>query len=112
MRKLLVLFITLSTCLPSCSLFDQMSVDRRVRKVEIGMTEKEVIRIMGRSYEIVGASGNMRIINYPAPPDYEYRFRFVGGRLESFAKERTSTHPQNNRPQHPDNRRNDNGPRR
>lgn len=76
--------------LASCnSTFQSMQADTNAKNVHIGMTEKEVVQIMGKHYEIVGAAANTRVIKYnTADVDYEYRFLFVNNRLESFSKER------------------------
>ncbi len=92
--------LVLSSC---ASLVDAMQVDDRVKKVEVGMTEREVIGIMGRSYELVGADGDMRVIAYGADwvdgeTTSEYRFHFRNGRLRSFNKE----HLDHGRPHRPD----------
>ena len=56
MKKLIILSFIL--CLfASCSSYNSMSkAKNNVKKVELGMTKKEVISTMGKVYEIVGAS--------------------------------------------------------
>ncbi len=56
MKKLIV--ISLIACLfAACSSYNSMSKAKsNVRKVELGMTKKEVISVMGKVYEVAGAS--------------------------------------------------------
>jgi len=56
MKKLIIL--SLIACLfAACSSYSNMTkAKNNVKKVELGMTKKEVISTMGKVYEVVGAS--------------------------------------------------------
>jgi hypothetical protein len=78
--------VALSSC---AGLF--YTTSERVKSVQIGMSEQEVIEIMGRHHDVVGATATTRTLGWGVYNDgervAEYRFVFVDGRLESFNKE-------------------------
>lgn len=61
----IILAITLTAC---GYVKDVWNMDSNVRKIELGMSKKQVISIMGKYYEIVGARkteyGNVETIRY------------------------------------------------
>lgn len=85
MRKILLLLIMTATLSACVSIF--LTTTDKVKNVQTGMTEKQVIGIMGGDYTLEGAHGNTRIISYPVHnTDWLYRFYFVDNRLESFER--------------------------
>ena len=106
MKKIFLLCFAAAVLSSCAALVDAMQADDRVKRVEVGMTEREVIGIMGGSYQVVGADGDMRVIAYGTDlaeggsATAEYRFYFRGGRLQSFEKERINQH-QPHRPDQP-----------
>ncbi len=95
--------MSLSSC---TAYFEGIQVSDNVKKVEVGMTEREVVGIMGRDYEVVEVHGGTRVIAYwqtasDGTPVTEYRFHFRDGRLQSFSKEDGRRHHPTHRPGQP-----------
>lgn len=92
--KKLVLFIFLSIFIFSCSSYkDAMSANSNIKKIELGMSQNEVIHIMGKSYHRMGAvkdpnGVNVEILGYPTV-EAIYMLRFENGVLVEFHKDLT-----------------------
>ncbi|MCD8193688.1 MAG: DUF3192 domain-containing protein [Tannerellaceae bacterium] len=59
MRTLLFFWMTILLSFTSCVTTRDMDIwnaDRNMRKLELGMMKQQVIDLMGKSYQIVGAS--------------------------------------------------------
>lgn len=84
MKRLLLLFFA-ALALSGCYAFHTAA--DKVKEVEIGMTEKQVIGIMGKDYAVDSAWDNTRVISYAVfNTDWIYKFYFVNNRLESFER--------------------------
>ncbi len=63
----------------------------RIKNVVIGMSEQEVIGIMGKYYDVVGANADTKTLAWGMLSDgkrvSEYRLLFVDGKLHSYHKE-------------------------
>ena len=93
MKKILtglLLFLLFSACGTLNNTSD------RAKKLELGMTKKEVINIMGKGYRIVSASqtpeGALETLRYESSVDYDYMINLLNGKLVEWYEERP--HPQ------------------
>lgn len=90
--KKAILICLAALAIASCATPASTTASYNARKVEIGMTEREVIRIMGRDYDVVAARANTRTLVWGYNNDRntrssEYRMVFVDGKLHSFRNE-------------------------
>jgi hypothetical protein len=88
MKKIIVLCFA-AVALASCaSVGKYLSIEKNIRKVEIGMTEREVVAIVGNHYEVGGMARNMKTLMYDYQMDdgsrKQYLFTFVDGKLQSY----------------------------
>lgn len=69
MKKWMCMLIVIFLMTGCRSIFDSYNMDGRMKKIELGMTKKEVISILGKSYETAGArmsaDGPVESISYP-----------------------------------------------
>lgn len=85
MNKKLFLMLLLSAMLSSCvSLF--YTTDKNIRKLELGMTEEEVIQVMGKSYEIIARTEDSFTLGYKSASDEYYRLKFAYDQLVEWDK--------------------------
>jgi len=61
--------------------------DANMRKVAIGMTEKEVISVMGNKYELISGNKQETVWAYQTVNEARYMLYFVNGRLAEWEKE-------------------------
>lgn len=94
MKKILILLFTaLSLSLVSCSVMDPpYSVDKNIRKVTLGMTKEQVVKIMHNLHESVGLSneeeGQLEVISYQGQNhEFVYVLYFLDGKLDRMQKE-------------------------
>jgi hypothetical protein len=89
MKKTIFILLA-AVALSSCAELFYITSER-IKNVQIGMSEDEVVRIMGRNYDVVGATATTRTLGYGVYDDgdrvAEYRLVFVNGVLDSFNKE-------------------------
>lgn len=64
-----------------------MNTDENMKKVELGMTQEQVISAMGKRYEIIGARENMVILGYKSYDNGIYKLFFVDEKLIEWNKE-------------------------
>ncbi len=88
MRKRIVLLWLLIVLLTSCvSQFNALSVDANMRQVELGMSQSEVISIMGKSYQVIVQDQENCIWGYSNyGEDAIYKLRFEDGILKGWEK--------------------------
>lgn len=93
MKRILLILLAVIT-LSSCSgTYKLTRTDENVKKVKIGMTEQQVVRIMGKKYILVTAVASHKVIQYPSSQDsYGYKFHFEDKKLESFTRECVDNH--------------------
>lgn len=88
MKKILFsLILIMSVGLSSCR-----SVLDYVKKVELGMTKQEVIKIMGKDYSRSAAfvgddNSDMELIRYEGIREYDYLFTFRNNKLIEWHEE-------------------------
>lgn len=80
--------LLMTSCMSTINLWN---ADSNMRKIEIGMTKSEVVAIMGKTYEVVGASqeqdGTVEMIGYPSSQTEIYVLYFLDGILQRWQKE-------------------------
>lgn len=64
-----------------------VNADNKIKKVKVGMTQEEVIQIMGNSYQIIGSKQGQAILGYEAIGDSIYKLVFIDGILIEWTKE-------------------------
>ncbi|MCC8188698.1 MAG: hypothetical protein LIP08_14685 [Bacteroides sp.] len=101
LRKTIPL-LTLVLLLTSCAMYtSMMNADKNIRKLSIGMTEKEVIGVMGKEYEVISANSRNTVWGYKSYDDSIYMLYFEKGRLVEWEKEWLKVYPTPPRPHHP-----------
>jgi hypothetical protein len=69
----------------SCGVTGSMNMGRKIKNVEIGMTKKEVIDILGNTYEVMAArdtpDGTLEVLRYSGFWGHTYIVNFVDGKL-------------------------------
>ncbi|MGI6049102.1 MAG: hypothetical protein ACOYEG_14030 [Petrimonas sp.] len=89
MRKLIgVLFMTVM--LSSCGTF--VNITRaKMEKLELGMTKKEVVNILGRGYKIaekrIDSGKEIEVLSYQDSPQEYYFFLFENNSLQEWYRE-------------------------
>lgn len=63
-----------------------MSADGNARALQIGMTQGQVVDIMGNHYEVVGANEESVVWGYKSADDGIYKLCFVKGKLTEWNK--------------------------
>ncbi|MDH6316685.1 hypothetical protein M2459_002432 [Parabacteroides sp. PF5-5] len=82
-----VLFSLFIGCLlVSCSSYtDAIKADSNIRKIQLGMSKRNVISVMGKSYRSVGAiqtpDGNVEILGYTNAEDGMYKLHILNDKL-------------------------------
>lgn len=69
-----------------------MSADSNMKKLEIGMTKKQVVNIMGDTYKIFGAVEEHGVVTESigyetTDANWMYVLNFVNGKLKSWQRE-------------------------
>ena len=85
----------------SCSLFSCSSVssvfnktpEERVKQLELGMSKKQVIEILGKSYTPMSlggdaSGGRVETLSVAIDDDWRYIIKLVDGRLDNWTRER------------------------
>lgn len=100
-NAILMLFVvfTLSAC---GSIKDAWNADSNIKKVELGMTKRQVVDIMGTSYDAIGARRSYRgraveSIGYAITQTDMYIFNFEDGKLVEWYKDKIQLPNQNAR---------------
>jgi len=69
-----------------------INADSNIRKVELGMSKKKVIDIMGKSYRAVGAihtpEGDVEIIGYENAEEGMYKMHILNDKLVQWEYEK------------------------
>lgn len=101
LRKTIPLLI-LVLLLTSCSTYSSMmNADKNIRKLNIGMTEKEVIGVMGKEYEVTSANSTHTVWVCRSYDESIYKLYFEKGRLVEWEKEWLKVYLTPPRPHHP-----------
>lgn len=104
-RKRLLCLITVCVLCMSCSsMKDMWNWDKNVKKVELGMTKKEVTSILGQSYVPFSAvqtpEGMMEAIRYDVEANNDYLifyvYSFRNGKLVEWHQDRERIRRQQN----------------
>lgn len=99
MAKKLLLLITFSMLLFSCSTYNSMkNADKNIRNISIGMSQQQIVSIMGDQYEVVEAKDNVIVWGYKAFDEGIYKLRFVDGKLLGWNKVWLNKYEFENRP--------------
>jgi len=73
--------------------------NRNMSKVELGMTKKEVVSIMGKEFKTIGANrvpeGDIEMIGYENAEGEVYVLRFLNGNLVNYELTHPHRHPEN-----------------
>ncbi len=81
MKKILIILLYVFV-LYSCA---TTALNKSVKKVELGMTKKEIVKIMGKTYNSSGAvktpEGNLETIKYTDTTTSGYTFHFLNDKL-------------------------------
>lgn len=89
-RKLIFVTLVLFT-LSSCSILFP-TLDKKVGNLELGMSKKEVLNVVGKSYELVGASmtpeGTAETILLKDKKSSNYVLSFLENKLVSIKRDR------------------------
>lgn len=96
MKKLFIISIV-ALVLTGCSAMQEvMNLDKNARKLEQGMTKKEVVHLLGNSYKVVeGRStyrGFVEVIGYTNAEEGVYNLVFLDGKLDSWVYEKNQPH--------------------
>ena len=87
--------IILALLASSCS---SLTVEKKARNLEIGMTKKEVMNIMGNNYTVMAArdtpDGAVETISYLSTLDPPFVITFLDGRVVEWYMDRSSSTPQ------------------
>lgn len=89
MLKKIVLFISISISilLFSCNTYNSLkNADKNIRNISLGMTQQQIISIMGDEYEILEAKDNIIVWGYKSLDDGIYKLRFTDGKLMEWNK--------------------------
>lgn len=87
MAKKLLLLITFSMLLFSCSTYNSMkNADKNIRDISLGMSQQQIVSIMGDQYEVVEAKDNIIVWGYKSFDDGIYKLRFTDGKLSEWSK--------------------------
>jgi hypothetical protein len=93
MKKfLLLLLFPAAVLLTSCAAIgNQMTAARNMTRVELDMTKRDVVKIMGDTYEVIGSratrEGTEEIIGYLDANNDIYMLTFLNGKLVEYHKE-------------------------
>ena len=104
MKNYLSAFIlSLSVLLASCAaLGNQINANRNITRIELDMPKRDVVKIMGNTYEVVGSrqtgEGPLETIGYLNGNNDIYLLTFLNGRLVEYHKEWLSRHDHDRRP--------------
>lgn len=92
MKKIILALIVVLAFSSCGSTKDSMSLGANLKKVEIGMTKKEVISILGKSYSPIGGvqtpNGVVDVVSYEDFYGQKYSFHFLKGELVEWYKDR------------------------
>lgn len=84
-QTLLLILICMIT---SCSSYrGMMGADSNIKKVNLGMTQQEVIAIMGDTYEIISTKEGTSTLGYKSSDNGIYKLLFIDGKLKEWNKE-------------------------
>lgn len=98
MGKRLIFFFLVLCIVTSCSSMSSMiNADKNIRKVQLGMSKKDVVSIMGKDFRVLGATadkdGNFETIGYDNANEELYVLVFSDGRLVNYELTRPHKHP-------------------
>ncbi len=99
MAKKLLLLISFSILLFSCSTYNSMkNADKNIRNISLGMSQQQIISIMGDEYEVVEAKDNITVWGYKSFDEGIYKLRFINGKLSEWNKVWLNKYEFENRP--------------
>lgn len=87
MAKKLLLIALVAMMMASCYAVQLMAVDNNIQKLQLGMSRKEVLAIMGTKYTIVKYSATEDVIGYNTADNMIYNLSFEDGKLVSISRD-------------------------
>ena len=97
MIKKILLTLTLVGTLISCAptsppnykgiATSMMNTHNSIKEISLGMTQEQVISIMGEHYEIISSKENIVVLGYKSYDNGIYKLYFVDGKLSEWVKE-------------------------
>jgi len=86
MRKIILIMMT--CILASCSTSKELiNIDHKIRKIDIGMTKRKVVSILGDDYEITSSRDKTFVLGYKSSNNGIYKFIFIDGKLKEWNKD-------------------------
>lgn len=68
------------------------NIDDNVKKINVGMTQKKVVSILGNDYEITSSKDNTETLAYKTSSYGIYKLVFVDDKLKEWNKDQHSNH--------------------
>lgn len=87
LKTILTVILSLLIFTSCATMISSLNADKRMKDVRIGMTQDEVIQIMGNSYQVIGSKQNEVILGYEIISESIYRLVFIDGVLTEWTKE-------------------------
>lgn len=76
------------------------NTDKNMKKVNVGMSRKKVVSILGEDYEILSSRNNTYVLGYKTTDDGLYKLVFVNDKLKEWNKEWNRKRPIGNHHHH------------
>ena len=94
MKKMKWLYVLLATfLLTSCgTLMQPYQMDSKMKNIELGMTKKKVISILGKDFESAGARISYKTASMTENTEGYYLLSFKDGKLVEWFKEKYPVH--------------------
>ena len=86
MKSAVLCFIFLIAVMSSCSTYSIHNTDKNIKGLNIGMTQDQIISVMGKDYNVLEATNEFVVWGYKSLDDGIYRLTFVDGRLTEWKK--------------------------
>lgn len=91
MKKILILWLSVFLFTSCASTFGIVDLNSRIKKLELGMTKKEALDILGKTYdtEVVSRTrdGDLEVLKFYPMTGYNYLVHFLNGRLVEWHKD-------------------------
>ena len=86
MKKLFLLLV----CVGLCACATMVNLDNRVKNLELGMSRKDAVKVLGNEYVIevksIMSEGEMEVLRFYSSYSNDYVLRFLNGGLFEFHK--------------------------
>ncbi|MDU1904806.1 MAG: hypothetical protein E6772_08485 [Dysgonomonas sp.] len=91
MKKIFTLLLSVVILTSCASAFGIADLGSRVKKLELGMSKREALGILGNTYDVQVASrtgdGDLEILKFTSMTSYNYLVHFLDGRLVEWHKD-------------------------